>query len=246
MDGNKAAALDQDEVHICIASLDRADAEVSFFAGLLAEDETQRAKRFYFPRDRDRFIVGRGLLRTILSSYLEVGPDEICFTYGTHGKPSLEQKEGQLGIDFNLAHSGGWGIYAVTKDRPVGVDVELIQHDFPGDSVAEHFFSPREVDSLRALPKDMQTAAFFRCWARKEAFIKALGLGLSCPLGDFDVPLTPWEAPRLLRVKWAPEEVSRWFMADIDRVPDCAAAVVVAGTTGRLLLSEWNGTAAPA
>jgi 4'-phosphopantetheinyl transferase len=245
MNGNNRAALGVNEVHVCIAYLDRPESEVRFFESLLAADETQRAKRFYFQKDRERFVVGRGLLRTILSSYLQLPPDEILFAYGAHGKPTVKQKAGQSGIEFNLAHSAGWGIYAITQDRPVGVDVEFIQRDFPGENVAEHFFSPRETASLRALPKDRQTAAFFSCWSRKEAFIKALGLGLSCPLGDFDVSLAPGEPARLLYVKWDPHEVSRWFMADIDRVPGCAAAVVVAGTTCRLVVSEWSGTTAP-
>jgi len=245
MNGNNRAALGVNEVHVCIAYLDRPESEVRFFESLLAADETQRAKRFYFQKDRERFVVGRGLLRTILSSYLQLPPDEILFAYGAHGKPTVKQKAGQSGIEFNLAHSAGWGIYAITQDRPVGVDVEFIQRDFPGENVAEHFFSPRETASLRALPKDRQTAAFFSCWSRKEAFIKALGLGLSCPLGDFDVSLAPGEPARLLYVKWDPHEVSRWFMEEIDRVPGCAAAVVVAGTTCRLVVSEWSGTTAP-
>ena len=115
MNGNNRAALGANEVHVCIASLDRPESEIRFFESLLAADETQRAKRFYFQKDRERFVVGRGLLRTILSSYLQLPPDEILFAYGAHGKPTVKQKAGQPGIEFNLAHSAGWGIYAITQ-----------------------------------------------------------------------------------------------------------------------------------
>ena len=103
-----------------IASLDRRQSERSFFESILAEDEINRANRFYFQKDRERFIAGRGLLRVILSSYVGVPADEIIFTYGSHGKPGLERQDGQPAIEFNLAHSGGTAIYAITRDRAVG------------------------------------------------------------------------------------------------------------------------------
>ena len=238
MNGIKVAPLGPDDVHVRIASLDHRRSELRFFESILAKDEMERANRFHFQRDREWFVAGRGLLRMILSSYVGVPPGEIIFTYGSRGKPGLQRQEGRPSIEFNLAHSGGTAIYAITRDRAVGVDIETFQLDFPTEDVARNFFSWAELAALRSLPIDMQSVAFFKCWTRKEAFIKALGDGLSCPLSDFDVSLKPGEPARLLHVKWASEEASRWCMEDIQSVPGCAGALVVAGPRCRLHFSE--------
>jgi 4'-phosphopantetheinyl transferase len=240
MNGIKMAPLGRDEVHVWLASLDRRQSELKFFESILAKDEMDRAKRFYFQKDRERFIAGRGLLRVILSSYVGVPPGEIFFTYGSNGKPGLKRQDGQPAIDFNLAHSGGTAIFAITQDRAVGIDIESVKYEFPVESVAERFFSEAEVAALRRLPEQMKKIAFFKCWTRKEAFIKALGDGLSCPLSDFDVSLTPGEPARLLHVKWASEEASRWCMEDIDCIAGCAAAIVFSGPQCRMHVSPWD------
>jgi 4'-phosphopantetheinyl transferase len=240
MTGIEVAPLGQDEVHVRIASLDCPQSEMKYFENILAEDEINRANRFHFKKDRERFVAGRGLLRMILSSYVGMPANEIIFTYGCHGKPGLRRQDGRPAIEFNLAHSGGTAIYAITRDRPVGVDIEVMKYEFPLESVAEHFFSTVEVAALRSLPQPMQRIAFFKCWTRKEAFIKALGDGLSCPLSDFDVSLTPGEPASLLNIGWAPEETSRWCIEDINAVAGCAAAVVFSGCRCRLHVSQWD------
>ena len=240
MTGFEVAPLGEDEVHVRIASLDWPKSEMKHFENILAEDEINRANRFHFKKDRERFVAGRGLLRMILSSYVGLPPGEIIFTYGSRGKPGLARQEGRRSIEFNLAHSGGTAIYAITRDRAVGVDIEAFQPDFPTEDVARNFFSLAELGALRSLPKDMQSVAFFKCWTRKEAFIKALGDGLSCPLSDFDVSLTPGEAAKLLHVGWAPEEISRWCIEDINAIAGCAAAVIFSGSRCRLHVSHWD------
>ena len=234
------APLGQDEVHVCIASLDRPQSDMKYFENILADDEINRASRFHFHRDRERFIAGRGLLRVILSSYMGASPGEIIFTYGKRGKPALQPQVGGPAIEFNLAHTHEMAIYAVTQDQPVGVDIEFIQADFPVEAVATKFFSVAELSTLQALPRKLRVEAFFKCWTRKEAFIKALGDGLSCPLADFDVSLTPGEAAKLLHVGWAPEETSRWCIEDINAGAGCAAAVVFSGSLRRLHVSHWD------
>jgi 4'-phosphopantetheinyl transferase len=241
----EVAPLREDEVHVRIASLDRPQAEQSYFESILAEDEIDRANRFHFHKDRQRFVAGRGLLRMILSSYVGVASGEILFTYGSRGKPGLQRQVGRPAIQFNLAHSHGTAIYAVTQDRSVGVDIESIQADFPVEDVARNFFSVAELAALQALPHTSRTEAFFKCWTRKEAFVKALGDGLSCPLRDFDVSLMPGEPARLLNVGWAPEEASRWCIKDINAVPGFSAAMVFSGSQCQMHVSQWsldNGT----
>jgi 4'-phosphopantetheinyl transferase len=239
MTGIEVALLGQQDVHVRIASLDRPHSEQSYFESLLAEDEIDRANRFHFHKDRERFVAGRGMLRVILSSYVGVPPGEIIFTYGSRGKPGLQPQVGLSGIEFNLAHSHGMAIYAITQDRSVGVDIESIQGNFPIEDIAKNFFSVAEISALQALPNTLRTEAFFKCWTRKEAFIKALGDGLSCPLSEFDVSLAPSEPARLLRVGWAPEEASHWWMENIDAVPGFSAAIVLSGPRCRMDVSQW-------
>ena len=239
MTGIEVAPLGQDEVHVRIASLDRRQSELRFFESILAEDEINRVNRFRFHKDRERFVAGRGLLRVILSPYLGLPANEIIFTYGCHGKPGLRRQDGRPPIEFNLAHSAGTAIYAITRDRPVGIDIELVNPEFPIESVAERFFSKVEVAAFRSLPRDMQRIAFFKCWTRKEAFIKALGDGLSCPLSDFDVSLTPGEPARLLSVRWGSDE-AHWSMEDIESVAGYAAAIVFSGPQCRMHITQCD------
>src|SRR5688500_11639856 len=156
MTGIEVAPLGQDEVHVRIASLDCPQSEMKHFENILAEDEINRANRFHFKKDRERFVAGRGLLRMILSPYVGLPPGEIIFTYSSRGKPGLARQEDRRSIAFNLTHSGGTAIYAITRDRAVGVDIEAIQPDFPTEDVARNFFSSAELAALRSLPKDMQ------------------------------------------------------------------------------------------
>ena len=240
MTGTEVAPLGQAEVHVRITSLDRRQSDLRFFESILAEDEINRANRFHFKKDRERFVAGRGLLRMILSSYVGTPANEIIFTYGCHGKPGLRRQDGRPAIEFNLAHSAGTAIYAITRDRPVGIDIELVNHEFPIESVAERVFSKVEVAAFRSLPRDMQRTAFFKCWTRKEAFIKALGDGLSCPLSDFDVSLVPGQPAKLLYIRGASEEASRWYMEDIESVAGYAAAIVFSGSQCRMHVSQWD------
>ena len=136
----ETAPLGQNDVHVHMASLDHRQSELRFFESILANDEMERANRFHFQRDRERFVAGRGLLRMILSSYVGVPPGEIIFTYGSRGKPELRRQDGRTAIEFNLAHSEGTAIYAITLDRPVGVDIESVQPDFPIDVAEELLF----------------------------------------------------------------------------------------------------------
>ncbi len=236
----EVAPLREDEVHVRIASLDCPQSEMKYFENILADDEINRANRFHFRKDRERFVARRGLLRMILSSYLGMPANEIIFTYGCHGKPGLRRQDSRPNIEFNLGHSGGTAIYAITQDRAVGVDIESVQAGFPVEDVAKNFFSVAEISAFQALPITLRTEAFFKCWTRKEAFIKALGDGLSFPLSNFDVSLMPGQPARLLHVRGPSEEPSRWYMEDIDSVAGSAAALVFSGPQCRMHITKWD------
>ncbi len=223
------------EVHVWRASLDLPEPRVESLAQHLAPEDVERAGRFYFERDRKHFTVARGVLRAILGLYLDLPPARLVFHYNAYGKPFLPDQP----LRFNLSHSGELALYAVSAQRELGVDVERIRTDFQWEEIAEKFFSPRERMSLRALPTPLKYLAFFNCWTRKEAFIKALGEGVSFPLDQFDVSLSPDEPARLLSVKGDARAAARWCLHDLTVGKDYAAACVVEGANGRLQFWQW-------
>jgi 4'-phosphopantetheinyl transferase len=229
--------LPLDEVHVWRASLDQPQRLESFFA-LLAADEKARAARFYFQRDREHYTVARGLLRTLLSRYLNVRPSGLTFSYGPQGKPFLADGSGG-DLRFNISHSHGLALLAFTRGRELGIDLERIRADAAGEQIAERFFSASEVAVLRQLPASQQTDAFFNCWARKEAFIKARGEGLSLPLDQFCVSLVPGEPAVLLSAEISAHEAERWAMAEIVAGVEFKAALAVEGRDWRLRCWQW-------
>ncbi len=199
----------------------------------LSADELARAKRFHFDRDRNHYIVARGLLRRLLSHYLNLLPDQLRFTYTDYGKPDLVAAQNPADLRFNLSHSGEMVLYGVTYGRNIGIDIEQLRtlDDFEG--IATSFFSPHEKAVLRTVPDAQKALAFFNCWTRKEAYIKAQGQGLSLPLDSFDVTLRPGEAAQLLEVRGArDDEASYWTMQALETVTGYVAAVIVEGGIG--------------
>jgi 4'-phosphopantetheinyl transferase len=215
------------EVHLWQIHLLGSDEEIVWGRSVLSADEIQRADRYYFERHRRSFIVARSALRKILSTYLNVLPRDIAFSYGEKGKPNLAPGLAGSGLNFNLSHSGDYALLAVTQQSCLGVDIEFIDHERTSEEIAARFFSPGEVDTLRAVPLAERAEAFFSCWTRKEAYIKAVGDGLSIPLDSFDVAFGPGVEPALLRVHAPPYE--GWRMYDILSPPGYAAALVIEG-----------------
>jgi 4'-phosphopantetheinyl transferase len=198
-----------------------------------------RATRFYFEKDRRHFIVARGVLRAILGRYLDLAPECLSFCYSSYGKPALSGEPDLNSIRFNLSHSYGVALYAVTRGREVGIDLERIRSDLAVAQIAARFFHRREIEMLRALPGEMQNRAFFRCWTRKEAYIKARGEGLSLPLDRFDVSLDPGEPGMVDGASRDPSEASRWSLQELNPIPGYAAAVAVEGHDWHLTCWQW-------
>jgi len=219
----KNIKIENDEVHIWLASLNINRTGVETLKKILSEDEIKRAEKFYFQKDRNHFIACRGTLRNILSFYLHIAPQEITFSYNSYGKPSLEKRE----LSFNISNSHGMAIYGITCHRDIGIDIEHIPEDFSWKEIVNNFFSEKEIRSLYQIPAHLQKKAFFNGWTRKEAYIKAKGKGLSIALDSFDVSLTPGEPAELLEVRG--EEKSRWFLKEIILAPDYVSAIAVEG-----------------
>jgi 4'-phosphopantetheinyl transferase len=230
--------LADDEVHVWRAALDVSDSYLAALQPTLAPDEVQRAERFHFQRDRQHFIAGRALLRLILGRYLRMAPKQIPLAYTAYGKPFLASPADQGQYSFNLSHSAGIALYAVTRARAVGVDIERIRSDLDHQQIAARFFSPAEQAQLLALPAPLRSPAFFRCWTRKESYIKAHGQGLSLPLDQFTVSLTPHEPARLVHSSAAGEAL-RWSLRELFPDPGYAAALTVEGQGWRLACWQW-------
>ncbi len=206
---------------------------------LLSADERVRAERFHFARDRVAFVAARGWLRLVLARYLSCGPDRIAFGYGQDGKPHLVPDEGAPDLRFNLSHSGGRAALAVASAREVGIDLERIRP--VSDDLAARFFAPSEVAGLDALPKAQRLGAFFAVWARKEAYVKALGAGLTVRLDGFEVSHAPGAPAEVLAVAADVAEAARWRILDLPPVPGFAGAVAARWTGWRLVPMREDG-----
>ena len=210
---------------------------------ILSTDERVRASHFRFHTDSDRFIAARSSLRTILARYLRTPPAGLTFGLNAFGKPYLTGGQDELGLRFNLSHSHDMALLAVARNRDVGVDIEFRRADFATDEIAERFFSRSERNQLRAIAGEQKTEAFFNCWTRKEAYIKARGEGLSFPLDQFDVAFAPDVPPALLGNRRDASEVSRWSFEELSPADGYAAALTVEGNFSRLLLWDFPGRA---
>jgi 4'-phosphopantetheinyl transferase len=212
------------EIHVWQAGLDREAAELGQLEATLSPDETARADRFHFANDRSRFVAARGLLRELLGAYLQQSPAGLEFSYGQHGKPALSGTSASGELCFNLSHSSGLAVYAIARSRTLGIDVEHLRADSAGEDIARRYFSGREVSDLQTLAADERVEGFFRCWTRKEAYLKATGMGLQIPLDSFSVSLLPGQPAEFLG-----GVDPRWHLAAHQPAADYASAVVYDG-----------------
>jgi 4'-phosphopantetheinyl transferase len=232
-------ALAADEIHVWHASLDQPRGRVTELSDGLAADERVRAERYHFDRDRDRFIVARATLRAILGAYLRRAPASLVFRYGAHGKPALTEDGNGSAIRFSVSHSGDEALYAIARDREVGIDIERVRDDISVAEIAGRYFSRREVAALEALPDEARRPAFFRIWTHKEAYIKASGEGLSLPLDGFDISLAGQDGDATIASPSDPSVASRWSVREIPAAAGYASALAAEKGPWRLVSREW-------
>jgi 4'-phosphopantetheinyl transferase len=202
-------------IHVWHAMLDSAFAgRREYFEGLLSPDEHERAGRYHFEKDRNRFVAARAILRTLIEGYSGLDARRITFKYNRYGKPLLESDDGQ-DLVFNVSHSGERALYVFARGMPVGVDLERLRSNVDHSQIARRFFTADETSVLEKLPEEQRLDAFFNGWTRKEALIKAMGQGLAFGLNSFDVSLRPGEPPVLLRTRYDEDDVEHWAIGDI-------------------------------
>jgi 4'-phosphopantetheinyl transferase len=227
-------SLPADEVHLWRVDLSAVAQGEERWKQMLSPDERARAARFHFSRDRQHFTATRALLRMLLGSYLEYDPTKVVFRYADKEKPSLDPAAHRTLIDFNVSHSGTTALLAFTRGRALGVDVEQLRDNFDHQAIARRFFSAQEQSQLAELAPSDRYAAFFRCWTRKEAYIKAQGTGLSLPLNQFDVSLKPGEMNALVSTRPDSSEAAYWSLREVSAGEGYVAALCVQGHGWRL------------
>ena len=212
------------EVHLWRIELDCAATSVAVLKATLSAEELERAARFRSRELCDRWTVARGALRCILAAYSRSEPSSLVLRAGPQGKPELAWPTGNL--SFNLSHTCGLALLAIAESGRVGVDAETVRPGIEVADLSRRFFAPAEADEILALPSEAQLAAFFTCWTRKEAFVKALGTGLSVPLHRFRVTVRADQPARLMAVDW--DESGRWTLVDVGE-PGIAATLAIEG-----------------
>ncbi len=222
----ESAVLEANEVHVWKVPLHASPSRLAALRDALSPEEHLRSHIYRFQEDRQRFVVARGLLRTILARYLHANPGELCFAVSQIGKPELHP-DLNSGIRFSLSYSGNRAVFALTQRCDVGVDIEQVRADYPVDCVAELFFSDQEQARFRSLPACLRRRAFFACWCRKEAMVKALGYGLPLGLDRPEVSMALGEPVRPLSTHDLAVKAQEWSIVDLAVGDEYAGAVAV-------------------
>lgn len=231
--------LPGDEVHVWRAELD-GPARLSTLSKSLSPSEINSANRFRFLRDRDRFLMVRSVLRLLLGRYLRQDPSTLQFVTNEFGKPALVSEKTARPLRFNLSHSRGIALFAFVRGREVGIDVEQVRPDRFEPAIVHQFFAPDEIAELEALDPRLRVAGFFNCWTRKEAYIKARGLGFSLPLDTFCVSLRPGSAAVLLRDASDPAQTSVWSLRELQPGGGYVGCLAVEGHNWQLKSWQWQ------
>ena len=226
------------EIQVWLVCLDASTHQTESLLGILSADELARSRRFRFERDQNRFIAARGILRNILGCYLGKNPRELRFEYTPHGKPGLAANSGYDTLCFNLSHSDAFALYAVARGRNIGIDIERVRDDVAVEQIARRFFSQGEISSLERIDKNKRSELFFQYWTRKEAFLKAMGKGVSFPMERVDVSLLSGRIPSPITLPGDNTESSSWYGQDLFPGRGYAAAIAVEGSDWDL--SYWH------
>lgn len=226
-----------DEIHVWVAVLDFSEDKLADFYKTFSEHEQTRAKHFHFEKDRKRFIGARGVLRTLLSQYIIGDPKNIQFTYSSHGKPALVNDPS---LRFNVSHSQNVALFAFSKQYELGVDIETMEKSREIVAIAKRFFTANESKLIDHLKGKAQNQAFFNGWTRKEAFLKALGMGLSYPLKQVEVTMSPEDPAKFIALYDKNLNMNDWSLYNLKYTDNFAAALVVKGIPNRISLFKFH------
>jgi 4'-phosphopantetheinyl transferase len=240
-------SLKASEIHVWHISLRPIESRLSQLRASLSPDESARAERLAFEDARVRFISAHGALRTIIGRYVNEQPRALTFTAGRHGKPSLAGPRGAVeNVRFNLAHSHDFALIAVAHNREVGIDLERVRDNVDGLKLAERFFAPNEFERLQQLPEHQANRLFFTLWTCKEAYLKAIGTGLSVDLDRCEVLPGPEELVARVRLLGESSPHKDCLVRILSLGPDYVGAVAAEGEGWRVSYREWPEPGQPA
>jgi 4'-phosphopantetheinyl transferase len=210
--------LDSGQIHLWLAYLGEITDPrlLAEYRTLLSEEELQRQQRFHFQRDRHRYLVTHALVRTVLSRYAAVAPQEWTFDFNSYGRPSVGSAQTMIAqIEFNTSHTDGLVAVATTRERQIGVDAENLRTRQIDIGIADRYFAPAEVASLHALPREHRRRRFLEYWTLKESYIKARGMGLSIPLDQFSFDFSLRNGVRLQADARLLDSPLRWSFSQL-------------------------------
>lgn len=224
------------EVHLWRANLNLSPLQVEVGRGILSADERERADRMVTQVLKNRRAAAQSILRDVLARYLSISPSEIIFSQGERGKPSVQNSD----LEFNMSHTEDWALIALTRIHPIGVDIEFIKTSKYHDSIVEKNYSPQEFVQYQSLPEGEKLEAFFRGWTRKEAYIKAIGLGLYYPLEKFTVDLSSKEDKSMLSIEGSSERASTWLLPTFWAGEKIIGSVAIEAEVKDWLFYDWK------
>lgn len=241
--GVSAYCLQKNEIHIWRANLNLPALALHKISAWLSPEESARAQRLINVIHQQRYRASHAILRDILAKYVGIKPHMLRFQFSTHGKPCLDKGQNQLHLQFNMTHSRDMALYAVTSNIEVGIDIEYIQSHLEGMKIAKRYFSENEYEQLLSLPEPEQLNGFYRCWTRKEAFLKAIGLGLSFPLKNFDMDLLDMSQGTLLRIEGNQQLQNPDLQWQIESIPvddNFSATIAYPGEKTAIVYLDWE------
>lgn len=228
--------IEPDQVHLWRANLNLSTATIEELATILSTDEIARADRFRFAKDRNRFIAARSILRQLLANYLQISPNKLQFEYSDRGKPSIPNNS----LQFNVSHSHEYAFYGFIYNHAIGVDLEYLRAMEDAVKIAERFFSPREFQCISRHPQAQQQQIFFKFWTAKEAYLKAIGTGLSGSIADVEIAVEHQESPQLLAIKGDKIAAANWSMYSCIPATDYVATIAIATSITPQQVHFWH------
>jgi len=223
--------LDNKHIHVWYININDYINSIPELISKIDKQETKRAHQFKFDKDRNCFICSHAILRILLGKYCNCDTTKITYDYTVNNKPILTYDKN---LHFNLSHSSHRAIIAFTKNRPIGIDIEYMQEKETLDNLAKRFFSSQEYNEYKLLPEQHKTQGFYNAWTRKEAVVKAIGIGITCSLKSFSINLTPGSKAKLLSMH-NQNDVTNWQLYGFNPEEKYCAAIAWHGPQKMIL-----------
>lgn len=232
--------LDKHKVHIWRANLDLPESKVVYLATFLSTEELYRANKFRFPEHKRRFMVARAILRQLLGNYLDTSPESVQFNYGDRGKPKILESNTPSSLQFNISHSQEYALFGFTTGNLIGVDLEYFRKMPDAAKIAQRFFSPKEFDLIKNLTPEQQSRAFLKLWTAKEAYLKAIGTGLTGSLANIEIDFNEDSSTLLFAINGNTIAQNNWSIYSCIPANNYAGAIAIKTQIDKEQICFWS------